>query len=373
MLFLFLGTLQLQSQISTGPIDPVRACASISVMDQVCNEDGTVTISFRVTNNTASTATYVNVFAGSTLVGSSNSPIGPYSTGVALYTYTGATPGTVQCFEIYLYNRRGRICRQRACVRVQNCCTATCDDFTFTSTANNNFNIGVPIVSNVTASIGVTLDALRVPDSVWVTVNNVTVLGFSAGAPVCPGPTGLVVGPQYFTVQPCDVVVFNVLGDHCNLAASYWELYVECRPRRLTSGGAGDIGKGNVVTNPYSHMSEAELIETERSLLGLPSQEQANLNSEDADSGSAELGATAGALKIFPNPVNDVLNITNYNQEINYSEVRVIDGAGRTMMLQNMSGMLDLRMDASALQSGIYFIEVTDDEGNRVVEKFIKL
>lgn len=445
-LFLFLGTFQIQGQIITGPIPiSLAPCAGITVDRQVCNRDGTVTIYFRVDNNSGSTVTLVNVLDGTTVVGTSTTPIPPNSTGSHVYTYTGATPNSIQCFNLYLFNDRGGCCHRRVCVRVRDCCDlqtrafgrdATCPtglgsagisvwggtppytgQWTNTTTGQTgNMNIGGPIsillpnltpgvytywfidamgcrvqgtftigtdfvgdncldfeihdtasdygwsnglqdiydgTSEVAATLNFCFTTVYAPDQLIVRVNNQIVLdsgpwstlGTDNGTPTgshgtCSpnpwGPQGAFFGQV--TVQPCDVIDIDVDVEVCNAGGVGWTLDVSCG--RLDCDNDGSSARGGA---------------EERGASG---------RSDDTNLGSA------GSFKLFPNPVTDVLNITNINQ--NYAKVRVLDGTGRTMMLDN-SGETNLQMDASALQSGVYFVEITDDEGNRVVEKFIKL
>jgi len=451
MLFLLLGTIQLQSQVAIGPIDPgpidgLRPCAGIRVIEQVCNRDGSVTITFSVTNNSSSTVNLVNVLAGSTIVGTSTTPIPPYTTGSVVYTFNDAVPNTVQCFTLYLYNERGGCCHLEVCVRVRDCCElvtyanptdAGCNSFgsailvvldgtptyvggwTNTTTGASGsfgptnavifltnlqpgnytyyfidragcriagtFTIGLDVrgddctdfeihtnpsdfpgsglhhiydgTSEVTTTLNFCFTTVRAPDQLIVRVNgNIVIdsgpwstLAFTNGGgnSTCPpGPWDLPQGAytNSITVNPCDVIDIDVDAEVCNAGGVWWDLDVSCSRIECNNDDSSFLARG-----------------------GSAEDDEASGRSDEINQG------TAGSLKIFPNPVNDVLNIVNHDDKINYESVRVMDSSGKTMINENMSGRTNLQLDASNLPYGIYIIEVTADTGNRVVEKFVKL
>ena len=72
---------------------------------------------------------------------------------------------------------------------------------------------------------------------------------------------------------------------------------------------------------------------------------------------------------IYPNPVNDKLNIVT---EAEVEEVVVYDIYGRHQVTKSPSHQGDLTIDASELNSGIYFVEIKTNEGN-IVKRIVKL
>ena len=72
---------------------------------------------------------------------------------------------------------------------------------------------------------------------------------------------------------------------------------------------------------------------------------------------------------IYPNPVNDRLNIVT---EAEVEEVVVYDIYGRHQVTKSPSHQGDLTIDASELNSGIYFVEIKTNEGN-IVKRIVKL
>ena len=74
--------------------------------------------------------------------------------------------------------------------------------------------------------------------------------------------------------------------------------------------------------------------------------------------------AGAAAVKIYPNPTSDMLNIAG----IEVKDVQVYSASGQLAKVRVSNNVVDTR----GLQSGTYIIRMTDNEGNVVLRKFIK-
>lgn len=70
---------------------------------------------------------------------------------------------------------------------------------------------------------------------------------------------------------------------------------------------------------------------------------------------------------IYPNPVNNVLNVTMKN-EININSVSITDLNGRVILLSNST---NTSIDVSNLSSGVYFVSIETNEG-KGTSKFVK-
>ena len=79
-------------------------------------------------------------------------------------------------------------------------------------------------------------------------------------------------------------------------------------------------------------------------------------------------------LSIYPNPVQDKLNITLGTATYGTYKVRIITVAGVEAF--SKSGVAangnTISLDASNLASGVYMLELTDENGNKQLEKFVK-
>ncbi|MDQ3110458.1 MAG: PKD domain-containing protein [Bacteroidota bacterium] len=73
---------------------------------------------------------------------------------------------------------------------------------------------------------------------------------------------------------------------------------------------------------------------------------------------------------IYPNPVNDQLNIS-FNSDLTNGQLEIVDQAGRVVMSkQNVSGKT-INLDVESLASGIYLLRVFDENGTSAV-RFIR-
>ena len=80
----------------------------------------------------------------------------------------------------------------------------------------------------------------------------------------------------------------------------------------------------------------------------------------------AENGQTG--LSLYPNPTHNVINLSADMQ--GRTEVKILDLSGRTVKHYVVNGLNALRLNVSDLQSGVYFISVSN-EGSTLVSKFI--
>jgi uncharacterized repeat protein (TIGR01451 family) len=63
----------------------------------------------------------------------------------------------------------------------------------------------------------------------------------------------------------------------------------------------------------------------------------------------------------YPNPVHDVLTVETRAQ---YNNIRLVNTLGQTMLEQKAEGLLQTKMDVSALSNGIYYLVLTGPAGS---------
>ena len=73
-------------------------------------------------------------------------------------------------------------------------------------------------------------------------------------------------------------------------------------------------------------------------------------------------------LSIYPNPTNTILNIQNNNPGLVLKLARVMDYAGREVMIRKSDFE---KLDVSALKPGTYFLELSAADGDKTVYTFI--
>ena len=78
----------------------------------------------------------------------------------------------------------------------------------------------------------------------------------------------------------------------------------------------------------------------------------------------------AQKFNLYPNPANDVVNITN-NEHMMVKEVEIYDTAGKLAGTQIFNDEVDLQLNVSALSSGTYLLHLKTNEGI-AVKKLVK-
>ena len=83
--------------------------------------------------------------------------------------------------------------------------------------------------------------------------------------------------------------------------------------------------------------------------------------------------SSLSTIAVYPNPVKSKLNISLGAASGNY-DVRITSVAGKEVIGKSAVTVTDgkLSLDASSLAAGVYVVELTDKEGNKYQEKFIK-
>lgn len=71
-------------------------------------------------------------------------------------------------------------------------------------------------------------------------------------------------------------------------------------------------------------------------------------------------------IKLYPNPVSDILYIQSKSQNVNHATIFSVTGQKVMTQAETANGI-----DVTSLAKGIYFLEIISDKGRRV-EKFIK-
>lgn len=75
-------------------------------------------------------------------------------------------------------------------------------------------------------------------------------------------------------------------------------------------------------------------------------------------------------IRVFPNPASEFVDIQS---EKNISEVRIFSEDGRLVWSKTNINTLNERIFLSAFTAGLFFIQITDNEGNTVSKKIVKM
>ena len=74
---------------------------------------------------------------------------------------------------------------------------------------------------------------------------------------------------------------------------------------------------------------------------------------------------------VYPNPVNDVLNLDLSSFE-NEAKINVYNNLGNLIISKNKSSLIENQLNVAEFSNGIYLLEILDAENNRFVKKFLK-
>ena len=81
--------------------------------------------------------------------------------------------------------------------------------------------------------------------------------------------------------------------------------------------------------------------------------------------GSADFGNTKNTISLYPNPANDVLNISSSNS---ITKIEVFDMQGRNVASNNNAS----NVNVAALGKGVYIVKVVQENGSVIAKQFIK-
>jgi hypothetical protein len=74
-------------------------------------------------------------------------------------------------------------------------------------------------------------------------------------------------------------------------------------------------------------------------------------------------------IKLYPNPVNDILSIST--SHVSISNVEVVDINGRIVKSVSSNNSFDSKINVSDLSAGVYIINIYS-ENNKTTKKFVK-
>ena len=79
-----------------------------------------------------------------------------------------------------------------------------------------------------------------------------------------------------------------------------------------------------------------------------------------------EGGTAINNLDVYPNPSRDVFNVSFTSEDVQNLEVRIINVIGEVVYTENLIefvGKYTKQVDLAAYAKGVYFLEITTDNG----------
>jgi len=74
-------------------------------------------------------------------------------------------------------------------------------------------------------------------------------------------------------------------------------------------------------------------------------------------------------VKVYPNPVKDILTIESIN---NITDIRIINSLGQVINSVSLDNSDKLNIDFSNYTKGVYFVNLRLKDGNHIIKKIIK-
>ena len=93
------------------------------------------------------------------------------------------------------------------------------------------------------------------------------------------------------------------------------------------------------------------------------------LNAEEVPLSNEEFNILS--FKLWPNPTNNILNISTSNVSSNNIDINIVDMLGRIVYSNNVNVSSNISVDVSSLSKGLYLIEINDGQ-NSFKDKFVK-
>ncbi len=95
-------------------------------------------------------------------------------------------------------------------------------------------------------------------------------------------------------------------------------------------------------------------------------------NANSGACGNNKLNGSYGGVKLFPNPVNDYLNVELQLSTASTIQVKMLDMNGKVLQTQEIAGDIStIQMNVSDLSVGMYFLSIETKEGNRITKRFV--
>ena len=218
----------------------------------------------------------------------------------------------------------------------------------------------ITLISQFDATIYTQFQAKAVPDRYVITVNGVDVLDKTLSS--CPGAdctgdvtTGAIL-LDTFCVAKCDEVVFTFYGDWCsqtclnNHPPTAWRFDVIGCSIKDSDGGSSLVGT-------------TEIENRSRILI------------EESLTQKVEISSTVVSDVLSVNILNTSSMVDQYiESEVNqFSMLRIISNTGTPLITKNISDKNQIKLDVNSISPGIYFLELSNDKGNTIIEKFVKI
>ena len=259
-----------------------------------------------------------------------------------------------------------------------------------------------PVVLNGSASYDpdgtiIAYDWIQVSGSGGVTIANSTtaapsIYGMQTGTYVYQ----LTVTDNQGATNSADITITVVAATSVVLVADPGETDTVILPLDTASlnGSGSTISSGSIVNYGWRQLSgpSTAVINNSSAAVTQVSDLQAGVYSfqltvkdSNGDSSTAKMNVVvlnstqrttnASGIHLWPNPVQSVLNVSYYSSSHDQFTISVYNTSGVNMLTtayNNQGGQMSFKINVSQLARGVYFLVLKDNNGERLVRKFVK-
>lgn len=264
-----------------------------------------------------------------------------------------------------------------------------------TNTGLNNLSFQIQRVNNPTSGTSYVLDEgtiyQNIEDSVQFRIPKLTISDDnSVNVAVTFITHGNKVGAAQLSLK-YDPTIFRFTNVNVGPEASAWNAFISAKPGEITWGGHESKMSPSLITNPTQMFNfQFEILNQnwEQSPIKITNKAAGNEKAEDLNIIPSPVDATVvngrrarelvdqlvNGFRVYPNPVQDNLNIDYFQTDWGYLTYEIYDYMGRNFYSEkefvNQNQVVTKKINVSDLKTGFYFVRLTTNEKQKVYKIF---
>lgn len=264
-----------------------------------------------------------------------------------------------------------------------------------TNTGLNNLSFQIQRVNNPTSGTSYVLDEgtiyQNIEDSVQFRIPKLTISDDNtADVAVTFITHGNKVGAAQLSLK-YDPTIFRFKNVNVGPEASAWNAFISAKPGEITWGGHESKMSPSLITNPTQMFNfQFEILNQnwEQTPIRITNKAAGNEKAEDLNIIPSPVDATVvngrrarelvnelvNGFRVYPNPVQDNLNIDYFQTNWGYLTYEIYDYMGKNFYSQkefvNQNQVVTKIINVSDLKTGFYFVRLTTNEKQKVYKIF---
>lgn len=264
-----------------------------------------------------------------------------------------------------------------------------------TNTGLNNLSFQIQRVNNPTSGTSYVLDEgtiyQNIEDSVQFRIPKLTISDDnSVNVAVTFITHGNKVGAAQLSLK-YDPTIFRFTNVNVGPEASAWNAFISAKPGEITWGGHESKMSPSLITNPTQMFNfQFEILNQnwEQSPIKITNKAAGNEKAEDLNIIPSPVDATVvngrrarelvdqlvNGFRVYPNPVQDNLNIDYFQTDWGYLTYEIYDYMGKNFYSEkefvNQNQVVTKKINVSDLKTGFYFVRLTTNEKQKVYKIF---